>query len=72
MKTSFLLVFASALILLMNNNDCHSQPVQQPSVGTEVGQFFPDFKLPSLEGDNLLSLSSFRGKRVLLIQFASW
>ena len=72
MKTSFLLVFASALILLMNNNDCHAQPVQQPSVGTEVGQFFPDFKLPSLEGDNLLSLSSFRGKRVLLIQFASW
>ena len=72
MKASFLLVSASALILLMNINDCHAQPIQQRSAGTEVGQFFPDFRLPSLEDGSLVSLSSFRGKKVLLIQFASW
>jgi len=72
MKVFFLLVSASALILLMNTNNCNAQPSQQQSVGTEVGQFFPDFRLPSLEDGSLVSLSSFRGKKVLLIQFASW
>lgn len=72
MKVSIQLVSACAIFLLMNTNNCNAQPSQQLSVGTEVGQYFPDFRLPSLEDGSLLSLSSFRGKKVLLFQFASW
>ena len=42
-----------------------------PRVGTKVGQMYPDFLLPKLDGD-LGRLSDFRGKKVLLIHFASW
>nr|WP_201750075.1 hypothetical protein [Tautonia marina] len=38
----------------------------------QVGQRYPDFVLPSIEGGAPVSLSQFRGKKVLLIQFASW
>jgi hypothetical protein len=41
-------------------------------VGTQVGERFPDFVLPSLRDGKMTSLSSFRGKKTLLIQFASW
>lgn len=40
-------------------------------VGTKVGQMYPDFLLPKLDGD-LGRLSDYRGKKVLLIHFASW
>ena len=32
----------------------------------------PDFILPTIEGDKTIQLSSFRGKKVLLLHFASW
>lgn len=38
----------------------------------QVGQRFPEFVLPKIEGGAPVSLSQFRGKKVLLIQFASW
>ena len=38
----------------------------------EVGQRHPDFTLPRIGDRAPVSLSDFRGKRVLLIQFASW
>ena len=37
-----------------------------------VGQAHPDFTLPNIENGKPVSLSQFRGKKVLLIQFASW
>ncbi len=37
-----------------------------------VGQPHPDFTLPSIEGHGPISLAQFRGRKVLLIQFASW
>ena len=37
-----------------------------------VGQMHPDFVLPNIADRRPVSLSQFRGKRVLLIQFASW
>ncbi len=40
-------------------------------VGMKVGQMYPDFLLPKLDGD-LGRLSDYRGKKVLLIHFASW
>jgi peroxiredoxin len=42
------------------------------SYAAEVGQRHPDFTLPTIDDRSPVSLSSFRGKKVLLIQFASW
>jgi peroxiredoxin len=38
----------------------------------KVGQRHPDFTLPDIANGKAVSLSGFRGKKVLLIQFASW
>ena len=37
-----------------------------------VGQRHPEFTLPAIDDRRAVSLSDFRGKKVLLIQFASW
>ncbi|MCH9033201.1 MAG: hypothetical protein IID42_01695 [Planctomycetes bacterium] len=42
-----------------------------PTVGRSPGQVYPDFYLPKLDG-GFGRLSDFRGKKVLLIHFASW
>ncbi|MHC5109787.1 MAG: peroxiredoxin family protein [Planctomycetota bacterium] len=42
-----------------------------PQTGMSVGEVFPDFHLPLLNGD-LKKLSDFRGKKILLFNFASW
>jgi hypothetical protein len=38
----------------------------------KVGQRHPDFTLPTIDDRAPVSLSNFRGKKILLIQFASW
>ena len=38
----------------------------------QVGQPHPDFTLPRIDNGRAVSLSQFRGHKVLLIQFASW
>jgi hypothetical protein len=43
-----------------------------PVIGKEVGQVYPQVVLPSLDGKRPLALSDFRGKRVILIEYASW
>jgi hypothetical protein len=42
------------------------------SYAPKVGETPPDFALPAIGDRTPVSLSSFRGKKVLLIQFASW
>ena len=37
-----------------------------------VGEVHPDFTLPAIDDGRAISLSQFRGKKVLLIHFASW
>ncbi len=37
-----------------------------------VGQVHPDFTLPGIADNKPVSLSQFRGRKVLLIHFASW
>jgi hypothetical protein len=37
-----------------------------------VGQAHADFTLPRIDTREPVALSQFRGKKVLLIQFASW
>jgi len=38
----------------------------------QVGQLHPDFTLPGIADSEPVSLSQFRGRKVLLIHFASW
>lgn len=71
METTCLLLFAAVQFFLPIAHVSGTPQVEQPSVGTGVGQYYPDFRLPTLDGE-ITSLSSFRGKKVLLIQFASW
>ena len=42
-----------------------------PKVGKGRDQAFPDFLLPSIDG-GFGRLSDYRGKKVLLFNFASW
>ncbi len=44
---------------------------ERPTIGTAVGEAYRDFVLPTLEGKDV-RLSDYRGKKVLLIHFASW
>ena len=37
-----------------------------------VGDFFPQYLLPSLETGDPISISAYRGKKIILHQFASW
>ena len=38
----------------------------------KVGQLHPEFIMPSIADDSPIKLSDFAGKKVLLINFASW
>jgi hypothetical protein len=42
------------------------------SYSPREGQSHPDFTLPNILDGEPVSLSQFRGKKVLLINFASW
>jgi peroxiredoxin len=37
-----------------------------------MGQYHPDFTLPSIADRTPVSLSQFRGRKILLIHLASW
>ncbi len=45
-------------------------PARDGSPG--VGDFFPRYLLPALETGDPLSISAYRGKKIILHQFASW
>jgi hypothetical protein len=47
-------------------------PGQDAPYAPKVGQQHPDFTLPDLATGRTVSLSDFRGRKVLLIHFASW
>ncbi len=42
------------------------------SYAPQVGERHADFTLPAIDDGRAVSLSQFRGKKVLLIHFASW
>lgn len=46
--------------------------VRESGVGMEMGQQYPDIVLPALDGSGPLSVSHFRGRKIILLQFASW
>ncbi len=49
-----------------------SPPLSALETGLSEGQLFPDLVLSSLEDGKPQSVSSFRGKKLLLHIFASW
>lgn len=61
MRHSLLAVPAAVLL-------CQFAVGQSPRVGDR----HPDFTLPDIADGKPKSLADFRGKKVLLIQFASW
>jgi hypothetical protein len=46
--------------------------VEAASYAPKVGERHSDFTLPTIGDRTPVSLSDYRGKKVLLIQFASW
>ena len=54
--------------MMLGSNSSASAAAYAP----KVGERHPDFTLPAIANRTPTSLSSFRGKKVLLIQFASW
>jgi hypothetical protein len=47
-------------------------PAQTVEIGRGVGQLFGDLELPTVDGQGSVRLSQLRGRRLLLIEFASW
>ena len=43
----------------------------RPQIGVKAGEMYPDFLLPTLDGD-LHRFSEYRGRKILLFHFASW
>ncbi len=67
---------AIAGVLLAGHFSCQvfaaSSTENESAVGMAVGQRYPDITLPALDGRGPLSVSHFRGRKILLVQFASW
>ena len=61
-----LLAFAASLALQT------PLPPTPPPVGTEANQWLPEVVLPTLDGKRSVALSTWQGKPLLLLQFASW
>ncbi|MFC2003099.1 peroxiredoxin family protein [Chloroflexota bacterium] len=69
-----LITLASVLVSGLVTSGCSPSPppsTPSPTEGTEIGNLAPDFQLQSLDGQ-AFSLSSLRGKAVLLNFWASW
>lgn len=59
------------LLVMVPLSASESRSDEPRVVGTKTGQIHPDFLLPKLDGE-FGRLSDYRGKKVLLIHFASW
>jgi hypothetical protein len=61
-----------ALLLAMPILLATGTPSRAAPYAPKIGQRHADFTLPDIATGKPISLSDFRGKKVLLIQFASW
>ena len=71
----FLTLWIGSFLALVMMPDCQlawGQDDIQTSYRYKVGQAHADFVLPDIESGKLTPLSQFRGKKVLLLHFASW
>ncbi|MDJ0523701.1 MAG: hypothetical protein QNJ90_16665 [Planctomycetota bacterium] len=61
-------VIPAAVVLVLIGLAAPAAEAAEP----RVGELHPELRLPTLDGTQTISLRSLRGKRVLLLQFASW
>ena len=47
-------------------------PSDAAGYSPRIGELHPDFTLPDIVDNKPVSLSQFRGQKVLLVHFASW
>ena len=67
------LIFAISFCLSLLTIDLVSaQSTRNASYRVEVGKPHPDFVFPDIKTGKATRLSDFRGKKILLIHFASW
>ena len=71
LKTILVAILALLLVSGLVMAGCASSAPSASAEGTEVGKLAPDFQLPGLDGQ-MVSLSDFRGKVVLLNFWATW
>ncbi len=64
-------VVLRASALLIGLAACSSRGLAD-SYRPKVGRYHPEIVLPTLEHDRAVALSDYRGKKVLLVHFASW
>ena len=56
----------------VRESSAHAVPRADPGVWRSVGSKVPSIELPRVDGGGLVDLAAFEGKKVLLLQFASW
>lgn len=71
------IAFVALFLLFANSTFAVQQEAESStkifrSYRPSVGQPHPDFVLPSIEDGENIQLSDYRGKKVLLLHFASW
>jgi hypothetical protein len=59
-------------IVLAGTLACLAAPALAENYNPRVGARHVDFTLPAIDDNRPVSLEQCRGKKVLLIQFASW
>ena len=62
----------SLLMLTFGSIFFFAVPSDAYGYSPRVGQVHPDFVLPGIADREPVSLSQFRGRKVLLVNFASW
>ena len=73
LTSTMLAVLASALPMAEVIAQTQVESLAQPATyQPTVGEPHPDFVLPSIADGTPIRLSDYRGKKVLLVHFASW
>jgi len=62
----------SLLMMTFGSIFFFAEPSYADGYSPRVGQVHPDFTLPDITDREPVSLSQFRGRKVLLVHFASW
>lgn len=62
----------SLLMMTFGSLYFFAAPSDADGYSLRVGQVHPDFTLPDIADREPVSLSQFRGRKVLLVHFASW
>ncbi|MHC4560938.1 MAG: peroxiredoxin family protein [Planctomycetota bacterium] len=62
----------SLLMMTFGSLFFFASPSDADGYSPRAGQVHPDFTLPAIADREPVSLSQFRGRKVLLVHFASW